>query len=68
MAYIRKTVDEYELQGWYGYGWETLLSEDSKQEAYAQKRCYDENEPSVPHRVKKVRVPKTGGQIVCRVR
>ena len=47
---------EYVLQGWYsGFGWDDILTEDTKAEAEAQKKCYDENEPSVPHRIKRVR-------------
>jgi hypothetical protein len=48
---------EYEVQGNYGYGdgWECLTTEATLPEAKVQRRCYDENEPGVPHRVKRVR-------------
>lgn len=51
------TTYEYEVQGNYGYGhgWECLTTESTLTEAKAQRRCYDENEPGVAHRVKRVR-------------
>ena len=48
---------EYVLQGRYcGQGWDDLLTEDSMEAAREQKRCYDENEPQVPHRIVRRRV------------
>jgi hypothetical protein len=45
MAYIRKTRDEYELQGHYGvHGWECLCAEDSYYEARQRLKEYRENE------------------------
>ena len=41
----------YIVQGNYGYGWDDLTYEDTRAEAEEQLRCYDENEPSYPHRV-----------------
>lgn len=48
--------DEWEVQGDYGYGqgWETVCTEETKADAVAQRKVYDENEPGVPHRVKRV--------------
>ena len=43
------------LQGNYGYGWDDLTYENTKEEALKQKKCYDENE-SYHHRVIKRRV------------
>lgn len=62
MAYKRKTRDVYELQSYYGpeYGWETLFEEDTRKEALDQLRCYRENEPEYPHRIKKRRVKIEG--------
>lgn len=57
-TYIRKTRDEYQVQGDYGYGWEYLTAEATRGEALVMKRCYDQNEPGIPHRVKTVRVRK----------
>ena len=44
MAYVRKTRDEFELQGAYGQGWECLTTEDSMRAAIEQRKCYRENE------------------------
>ena len=38
------------LQGNYGYGWDDLTYENTKEEALKQKKCYDENE-SYLHRI-----------------
>jgi hypothetical protein len=46
---------EYEVQGNYGAGWETVTTEATNAEAKAQRRVYDENEPQYPHRVKRVK-------------
>lgn len=57
---VNKTVNaakedfEYEVQGNYGYGWDCLTTEATMAEAKEQKKCYDENEPNVPHRIKTV--------------
>ena len=45
---------EYEVQGNYGYGWDSLTTEATREAAEEQKKCYDENEPNVPHRIKTV--------------
>lgn len=42
---------EYEVQGNYGYGWDLLTTENTKEEATDMKNCYDQNEPRVPHRI-----------------
>ncbi len=55
MAYIRKTIDTYEVQGNYGQGWEMVTTEATYKEAKEQKKCYDQNEPQYAHRVKVVR-------------
>lgn len=55
MAYQRKTKDVWEVQGFYYGEWERLTTEETRSEAAAQKKCYDENERGVPHRIKKVR-------------
>jgi hypothetical protein len=51
------TEYEFEIQGNYGYGhgWEMVTTEATLAEAKAQRRCYDENEPDVPHRVRRVK-------------
>jgi len=58
MAYIRKTEDEYEIQAKYpSYGWELVTTETTFRLAKQQIRCYRENEPGVPFRIKHKRVP-----------
>lgn len=32
--------------------WETLTYEETKADALAMARCYDENEPNIPHRIR----------------
>lgn len=56
MAYKRKTYDEYELQGNYGQGWEMVTTEETMIDARNQRKCYRENEPGIPFRIKKKRV------------
>lgn len=41
---MRKTRDEFTVQGNYGHGWEDLTSEDSRKEGRARLREYRENE------------------------
>jgi len=55
MAYQRKTRDVWDVQGFYYRTWERLTTEETKSEAIAQKKCYDDNERGVSHRIKKVR-------------
>jgi hypothetical protein len=63
VAYKRKTHTEYDIQGYYGYGWETVSCEMSRLEAKEQLRCYRENEPQYPHRIKPhYRVPNEPSQ------
>lgn len=56
--YIRKTYDEYEVQGNYGQGWEMVTIEETYKEAKAQLKCYRENEPGTAHRIVKKRINK----------
>ena len=57
MSYKRKTQDEFEVQSYYpGSGWECVCTEETRQEARAQVKCYRENEPNRAHRVVKKRV------------
>lgn len=57
MAYIRKTRDEWEIQGNYGYGhgWECVNTEDTRQDAKRSVAEYRANE-RFPFRVVKKRV------------
>lgn len=56
MRYTRKTRDEYEILGNYGYGWDVLTTEDNHKDAKNMLKCYNENEPMVPHMIKKRRI------------
>ena len=54
--YKRKTKDEWEIQGNYGHGWEMVTTEETYRQAREQLKCYRENDPGTPHRIKCVRV------------
>lgn len=60
MAYTRKTIDEYEIQGNYGYGqgFECVTTEETWKAAKEQLKCYRENEPGIPFKIVKKRVYK----------
>ena len=59
MAYIRKTVDIYEIQGDYGfgYGFETVCAEYNYKDAKQRLKEYRENEKGI-FRIKKTREKK----------
>lgn len=58
--YIRKTEDEYEIQGWYPpYGWECATTETNRKDAKAQLACYRTDEPGISHRIIKRHVKIT---------
>ena len=56
--YMRKTHDEYHVQGNYGgvAGWETVTIEETYAEARQMLKDYNENERQYPHRIVKKRV------------
>jgi hypothetical protein len=54
--YQRKTHEEYEIEGNYGYGWEVVTTEETYREAREQLKCYRENEPQYAHRLRVRRV------------
>ena len=58
MAYERKTIDTWELQLNYGYGWEYTLTEYTRKEARERLKEYRENQPQYPARLVKKRVRK----------
>lgn len=64
MPYQRKTVDEFELQGHYGHGWEVLTTESTYGEAREQMKCYRENEGG-SYRIRSHRVPITDSIGAC---
>ena len=55
MGYKRKTEDEYHIQGYYQFGWETVTTEVTWKAAKEQVKCYRDNEPG-SFRIVKVRV------------
>lgn len=57
-AYIRKTTDEYQVQGnyGYGYGYEEVASEETIKEARLRLKEYRENEPGILFRIVHKRV------------
>jgi len=56
MAYVRKTKDEYEIQGWHSiYGWEMETTEETLKAAKIQAKCYRDN-VKYPIRIVKKRV------------
>lgn len=59
MAYKRKTCDEYQLWGNWGYGWDYILAESSLKEAREQMRCYRKNDARADYRIIKKRIKLT---------
>ena len=59
MAYVRKTVDTFEIQGFYYGEWEMLTTETNKKDAFRALKEYRENQPGTSYKVKKVRVKKS---------
>ena len=57
MAYTRKTADEYQIQGNYGYyGWEEVTAEETYKEAKQRLKEYRENEPGTSFQITKKRI------------
>ena len=56
--YKRKTYDEYEIQGQYGYGYEAVTIEATRKEALATLKLYEANEKGVSFRIVKKRIKK----------
>ena len=56
--YIRKTVDNYEVQGYYYGQWERLTTEETLKAAKETLKDYNDNEINIAHRIKKVRTWK----------
>lgn len=57
MAYIRKTEDEYDILGDYGFGLEVVTCETTWRLARDTIRDYRKNEPGATFKIKKHRVP-----------
>jgi hypothetical protein len=58
MSYIRKTEDEFEIQGNYGLGFEYVTTEISFKDAKQQLKTYKESEPGIQFKIEKKRVKK----------
>lgn len=58
MVYKRKTYDEWEIQGNYGYGdgWECVCTEDNRKEGFQRLKEYRENDNRNAYRIQKKRV------------
>lgn len=55
MAYVRKTIDVFEVQGLYLGKWELECNELNPKEAKQRAKEYRENNPSVPIRIRRHR-------------
>ena len=53
MAYVRKTIDTWEIQGFYYGSWEMVTTETSRKEAKERLKEYRENAPMAYRIVKK---------------
>ena len=58
MAYKRKTYDEFQLLGNWGYGdrWEYILAEDTLAEVKKRRKEYLENDPFATYKIVKRRI------------
>lgn len=56
LAYQRKTRDEYDLLGNWGYGWDYLLTEDSVEKIKLRLKEYRENDPRADYKIEKHRI------------
>ena len=56
--YRRKTFDEFQIQGNYGYGFEEVTSETTLAEARQRLKEYRDNERGISFKIVKKRVKK----------
>ena len=54
--YKRKTEDEFQLHGDYGYGFEEVCAFSTWKEAREERKNYRENEPGIAFKIIKKRV------------
>lgn len=54
--YKRKTKDEFQVQGLYGFSWKRVACEDTLEEAKQRLREYGENETDTCFKIVKVKV------------
>jgi len=52
MAYKRKTIDTFEIQGFTSEGWELETTEETYKNAKAQIKIYRAEQPQIQHRIK----------------
>lgn len=52
----RKTYNEFQIHGFYGYGWEEVTSETTYKEANKRLKEYRENEPETQFKIIKKRI------------
>lgn len=57
--YIRKTEDEFQIHGNYGFGFELVTCEIKWSLAKSTVKDYRDNEPGIRFKIVKKRVPKT---------
>lgn len=57
--YVRKTHDEWEIWGDYGYGYDYVVTGEDKKDAYELLRVYRDNEKGVPFKIVKRRIPNS---------
>ena len=60
MAYQRKTVEEWQLLGNYGYGFEVLTTEENRKGIKERLKEYKKNSPSGTYKTQCKRVKKEG--------
>ena len=54
--YVRKTEDEFDIEGDYGQGFEIVTCETTWRQAITTKKEYRANEPGISFRIRKHRV------------
>lgn len=59
MAYKRKTEDEFQIHGDYGYGFEEVTCETTRKDAIQTLKDYRENQPQAVFKMVKKRVRLT---------
>lgn len=64
MARVRTTRTEYEVLGAYGQGWEVVTTEDTRAEARARLKEYNDNEPGIAHIIRTRRVKTDGTRVM----
>lgn len=58
MGYIRKTQDEFQIHGNYGYGYEEVTAANTRKEAKDYLKNYQENEPQASFKIVTKRHPR----------